>query len=164
MNLNLYGHDGRWLAIDCGVTFGDDTTPGIDVIMPDPTFIAERRETLVGLVLTHAHEDHLGAVPYLWSRLRCTVYATPFAANVLRRKLKETPLHGKVPIVELPMSGHVSLPPFDLELVTLTHSIPEPNAVVIRTKLGTVLHTGDWKLDPEPLIAVVGFIRRPVET
>ncbi|MDZ4736366.1 MAG: ribonuclease J [Rhodospirillaceae bacterium] len=152
MNLNLYGHDGRWLAIDCGVTFGDDTTPGIDVMMPDPAFIAERRESLVGLVLTHAHEDHLGAVPYLWPRLKCTVYATPFAANVLRRKLKETPLHGKVPIVELPMSGHVSLPPFDLELVTLTHSIPEPNAVVIRTKLGTVLHTGDWKLDPEPLV------------
>jgi ribonuclease J len=152
MNLNLYGHDGRWLAIDCGVTFGDDTTPGIDVIMPDPTFIADRREALVGLVLTHAHEDHLGAVPYLWSRLKCTVYATPFAANVLRRKLKETALHGKVPIVELPMSGHVSLPPFDLELVTLTHSIPEPNAVVIRTRLGTVLHTGDWKLDPEPLV------------
>ena len=152
MNLNLYGHDGRWLAIDCGVTFGDDTTPGIDVIMPDPTFIADRRADLVGLVLTHAHEDHLGAVPYLWPRLKCTVYATPFAANVLRRKLKETSLHGKVPIVELPMSGHVSLAPFDLELVTLTHSIPEPNAVVIRTKLGTVLHTGDWKLDPEPLV------------
>jgi ribonuclease J len=152
MNLNLYGHDGRWLAIDCGVTFGDDTTPGIDVMMPDPTFIADRRESLVGLVLTHAHEDHLGAVPYLWPRLKCTVYATPFAANVLRRKLKETPLHGKVPIVELPMSGHVALPPFDLELVTLTHSIPEPNAVVIRTRLGTVLHTGDWKLDPEPLV------------
>jgi ribonuclease J len=152
MNLNLYGHDGQWLAIDCGVTFGDDTTPGIDLMMPDPTFIAERRENLVGLVLTHAHEDHLGAVPYLWPRLKCNVYATPFAANVLRRKLKETSLHGKVPIVELPMSGHVSLPPFDLELVTLTHSIPEPNAVVIRTKLGTVLHTGDWKLDPEPLV------------
>jgi ribonuclease J len=152
MNLNLYGHAGKWLAIDCGVTFGDDTTPGIELIMPDPAFISEQRERLVGLVLTHAHEDHLGAVPYLWPRLQCTVYATPFAAAVLRRKLKETPLTGKVPIVELPMSGHVALAPFDLELVTLTHSIPEPNAVVIRTKLGTVLHTGDWKLDPEPLV------------
>lgn len=152
MNLNLYGHDGRWLAIDCGVTFGDDTTPGIELIMADPTFIAERRENLVGLVLTHAHEDHLGAVPYLWPRLQCTVYATPFAAAILRRKLHETGLHDKVPIVELPMSGHVALEPFDIELVTLTHSIPEPNAVVIRTKAGTVLHTGDWKLDPEPLV------------
>lgn len=152
MNLNLYGHDGKWLAIDCGVTFGDDSTPGIDVMMPDPSFIQEQRERLVGLVLTHAHEDHLGAVPYLWPRLQCTVYATPFAAAVLRRKLRETSLAGKVPIVELPMSGHVSLTPFDLELVTLTHSIPEPNAVVIRTRMGTVLHTGDWKLDPEPLV------------
>ena len=152
MNLNLYGHAGKWLAIDCGVTFGDDTTPGIELIMPDPAFIVEQRDRLVGLVLTHAHEDHLGAVPYLWPRLQCTVYATPFAAAVLRRKLKETSLQNKVPIVELPMSGHVQLSPFDLELVTLTHSIPEPNAVVIRTKLGTVLHTGDWKLDPEPLV------------
>jgi len=152
MNLNLYGHAGKWLAIDCGVTFGDDTTPGIDLIMPDPAFIAERRDELVGLVLTHAHEDHLGAVPYLWPRLNCRVYATPFAAAVLRRKLRETGLQDKVPITELPMSGHVMLAPFDLELVTLTHSIPEPNAVVIRTPCGTVLHTGDWKLDPEPLV------------
>jgi len=152
MNLNLYGHAGKWLMIDLGITFGDERTPGIEVIMPDPGFIAERLQDLSGLVLTHAHEDHLGAVPYLWTRLRCPVYATPFTAAVLRRKLKETGLADEVPIETVPMSGRFSVGPFDLELVTLTHSIPEPNAIVIRTSAGTVLHTGDWKFDPDPLV------------
>ncbi|MGH6961044.1 MAG: ribonuclease J, partial [Dongiaceae bacterium] len=155
MNLNLYGHAGKWLMIDLGVTFGDDSTPGIDVIMPDIGFIEERREDLSGLVLTHAHEDHIGAVPYLWPRLRCSIYATPFTASVLRRKLQEAGLAGEARITEIPMSGRVRVGPFDLELVTLTHSIPEPNAVIIRTPPGTVLHTGDWKLDPEPLVGPV---------
>jgi ribonuclease J len=152
MNLNLYGHAGKWLMVDLGITFGDESTPGIDIIMPDPTFIVERAEDLVGLVLTHAHEDHIGAVPYLWSRLRCPLYATPFTASVLRRKLEEVGLQGEAKITEIPMSGKFSLAPFEIELITLTHSIPEPNAVVIRTPLGSVLHTGDWKLDPEPLV------------
>ncbi|GIK96080.1 MAG: MBL fold hydrolase [Alphaproteobacteria bacterium] len=152
MNLNLYGHAGKWLMIDLGITFGDERTPGIEVIMPDPGFIAERLQDLSGLVLTHAHEDHLGAVPYLWPRLRCPVYATPFTAAVLHRKLKESGLAGEVPIETVPMSGRFSVGPFDLELVTLTHSIPEPNAIVVRTRAGTVLHTGDWKFDPDPLV------------
>ena len=152
MNLGLYGYGDKWLMVDLGITFGDESTPGIDVIMPDPSFITERVQDLVGIVLTHAHEDHIGAVPYLWSRLRCPLYATPFTASVLRRKLEEVDLQDEAEIIEIPMSGKVSLAPFEIELITLTHSIPEPNAVVVRTPLGPVLHTGDWKLDPEPLV------------
>ena len=152
MNLSLYGYGGRWLMIDCGITFADDTIPGVDIIMPDPRFIAERAETLDGLVCTHAHEDHIGAIPYLWQRFGCPVYATPFTAAVLRQKLIEAGLEHEVPIHEVPMSGRFSVGQFELELITLTHSIPEPNAVVLRTPFGNVLHTGDWKFDPDPLI------------
>ncbi len=156
MNLNLYGlgRPGKedWIMIDLGITFGDGATPGVDVILPDPAFIAERRDRLVGLLLTHAHEDHLGAVPYLWERLRCPIYATPFTAAVLRRKLSEVDLERAAPITEVPLGGRFEVGPFDLELITLTHSIPEPNAVAIRTALGTVLHTGDWKFDPDPVV------------
>ena len=152
MNLNLYGHAGKWLMVDLGIAFGDEHTPGIEVIMPDPTFIEERAEDLAGLVLTHAHEDHIGAVPYLWPKLRCPIYATPFTATVLRRKLNEAGLLAQAGITEIPMSGRFQVGPFEIELITLTHSIPEPNAVVVRTMLGAVLHTGDWKLDPEPLV------------
>ncbi len=152
MNLNLYGHAGKWLMVDLGITFGDDSTPGVDVIMPDPGFIVERKRDLAGLVLTHAHEDHLGAVPWLWPQLECPIYATPFTAAVLRRKLAEAGLEKAAKITEVPMSGRFDVGPFGIELITLTHSIPEPNAVVIRTHAGTVLHTGDWKLDPDPLV------------
>jgi ribonuclease J len=152
MNLNLYGFGGKWLMVDLGITFGDEALPGVDVVTPDPTFIEERREDLLGLVLTHAHEDHLGAVPYLWPRLRCPIYATPFAAAVLRRKLNERQQPASGPLHVVPLGGGIELPPFSIELITLTHSIPEPNALAIRTPVGTVLHTGDWKIDPEPLI------------
>ena len=152
MNLNLYGHNGAWLMVDLGIIFGDPRLPGIDVEMPDPAFIVERRADLAGLILTHAHEDHIGAVPYLWEKLRCPVYATKFTAALLRRKLAEVGLLDEVPLTEVPLSGSFSVGPFDIELITLTHSIPEPNALVIRTAAGTVLHTGDWKLDPTPLV------------
>lgn len=152
MNLNLYGHAGQWLMIDLGITFNDGKLPGVDVIMPDPSFIVERRDRLAGLVLTHGHEDHIGAVPYLWSRLRCPIYATAFTAALVRGKLEEAGLASVVEMIELPLSGRQTIGPFELELVTLTHSIPEPNAVVLRTAIGTVLHTGDWKLDPEPQV------------
>ncbi len=156
MNLNLYGYGQpgahTWMMVDLGVTFGDGATPGVDVIMPDPSFIVERRDKLAGLVLTHAHEDHLGAVQHLWPQLRCPIYATPFTLSILRRKLSETDFADQVEIIEVPLGGKFSVGPFDLELVTLTHSIPEPNAIAITTPLGTVLHTGDWKFDPGPVI------------
>ena len=155
MNLNLYGYgqpdQESWIMVDLGVTFNDGTMPGVDLIMPDPAFIEERRDKLLGLVLTHAHEDHLGAVPYLWPRLKCPIYATPFTASILKRKLIEAELDTQVDITIIPLSGNFQIGPFDLELITLTHSIPEPNAVVIRTDLGTILHTGDWKFDPGPV-------------
>jgi ribonuclease J len=163
MNLNLYGHDEKWLMVDCGITFGDDRTPGIDVILPDPAFIEERIEDLAGLVLTHAHEDHLGALPYVWPRLRCPVYATPFTAAFLRAKLVETDFANQVEIIEVPLSGRFNVGPFDIELITLTHSIPEPNALAITTPVGTVLHTGDWKLDPDPLIGPTTDEKRLME-
>src|SRR5258708_27643483 len=155
MNLNLYGHAGKWLMVDLGIGFADDSMPGVDVVMPDPAFIEERRRDLVGIVLTHAHEDHLGAVADLWPRLKAPVYATPFAASVLRRKLIQAGLVDDVPVTEIPLRGKFRLAPFDLEMITMTHSILEPNALAVRTKLGTVFHTGDWKIDPEPLLGEV---------
>ncbi len=152
MNLNLYGHDGAWLMVDLGITFAPSGAPGIEVLMPDISFIEARRERLVGLVLTHAHEDHIGAVPYLWPQLECPIYATPFTAALLRRKLAEAGLEKVAPVTEVPLSGSFRVGPFEIELITLTHSIPEPNAMVIHTPAGRVLHTGDWKLDPEPLV------------
>lgn len=156
MNLNLYGYGPpsarRWVIVDFGVTFGEGTMPLAEVILPDPSFIVERRRDLLGIVLTHAHEDHLGAVPYLWPRLECPIYATPFTAAVLRRKLKEEGLEGRAQVTEIPLGGRLELGPFEMELITLTHSIPEPNAIALRTRLGTVLHTGDWKFDPDPVV------------
>lgn len=159
MNLNLYGFgpedDEDWIMVDLGITFGNGTIPGVDVIMPDPAFIEERRDRLLGLVLTHAHEDHIGAVPYLWDRLRCPLYATPFTATILHHKLVEAGLDKEAEITIIPLNGSFSLGPFDMELITLTHSIPEPNGIAIHTPLGTIMHTGDWKFDPNPVIGEV---------
>lgn len=148
MNLNLYHIHGKWLMADLGVTF--DQTPGIEVVMPDTRFIEDHVQNLVGLVLTHAHEDHIGAVPYLWPRLQCPLFATPFTAALVRHKLQEVGL--KAPLHEVPVSGGVDIGPFTVDFIRLTHSIPEPNALAIRTAAGTVIHTGDWKIDPDPLI------------
>jgi len=156
MNLNLYGFGpkGRekWIIVDLGVTFGDTTTPGVEVIMPDPQFIAERADDLLGIILTHAHEDHMGALAAFWPDLRAPVYATPFTMYLVRDRLAEAGLLDEVPLHEIPLGGHISLGPFEMDMVTLTHSIPEPNALLIRTPAGLILHTGDWKIDPDPLI------------
>jgi len=156
MNFNLYGygppHARKWIVVDLGVTFGDQTTPGVEIILPDPAFIEEHAKDVLGIVLTHAHEDHIGAVPWLWERLRAPMYATPFTAFLLREKLREADLLDEAHITEVPLSGTIQLGPFELTLITLTHSIPEPNGLAIRTPLGTVLHTGDWKIDPDPLL------------
>ena len=160
MNLNCYGFgppDARqWIIVDCGVMFGRETaTPGVDVIMPDARFLEEHRKDLLGIVLTHAHEDHHGAVAHLWPRLRCPIYATPFTARLLRGKFEEAELDDRVKVKVVPLGGKLKLGPFEVEFITITHSIPEPNALAIRTPLGTIVHTGDWKIDPEPLIGEV---------
>ncbi|WP_395671326.1 ribonuclease J [Phenylobacterium sp.] len=159
MNFNLYGFgppdDRKWVVVDLGVTFGDQTTPGVEVILPDPEFIEQYADDILGIVLTHAHEDHIGAVAWLWPRLKAPVYATPFTAFILREKLREADLLDEVSITEVPLGGSIELGPFKLDLITLTHSIPEPNGLAIRTPLGTVLHTGDWKIDPNPLLGDV---------
>ncbi len=155
MNLNLFGCAGRWLMVDLGIGFTGDEVPGVDIMVPDISFIAERRDRLDGLVLTHAHEDHIGAVAYLWPRLRCPVYASPFAAAVLRRKLIEAGLDGEVEIRDVTPGRRFTLGPFEVEFVNAAHSIPEAHVLAIRTPVGTVVHATDWKLDPEPLIGNV---------
>ncbi len=152
MNLNLYRCAGTWLAVDCGIGFGAAEYPEAEIMLPDPGFIAERSAALAGLVITHAHEDHLGAVPWLWRELRCPISATPFAAAVLNRKLGEAGMLGEVTVNVVPPGGRFTLGPFSLEFLHVAHSIPEAQALAIRTRFGTILHTGDWKLDPSPLI------------
>ncbi len=154
MNLNVYRCDGKLLAIDCGIGFGGPENPEIEVMVPDPLWLAERRDRLVGLVITHAHEDHVGAVAHLWPQLRCPIYASPFVAAVLRRKLGEAGLLGEAKVITVPLGGRLTLPNFDLEFLRVAHSVPESQALAIRTRHGIVLHTGDWKLDPDPLIGL----------
>ena len=159
MNFNLYGygppHARKWIVVDLGVTFGDQTTPGVELILPDPQFIEEHAKNILGIVLTHAHEDHIGAVAWLWPRIKAPLYATPFTAFLLKEKLREKNLADEAEITIVPLGGKITLGPFELDLITLTHSIPEPNGLAIRTPLGTILHTGDWKIDPDPLLGDV---------
>src|SRR5918994_5279321 len=154
LNLNLYRLDDKWLMVDLGLSFADETLPGVEIVLPDPSFIAERSGNLAGLVLTHAHEDHFGAIPYLWQRLRCPIWCTRFTAAVLRRKLDESHLKG-VPVNVVAPGERFRVGPFDCALIHVTHSIPEANALALRTPLGNVLHTGDWKLDPAPLLGAL---------
>src|SRR3954466_14615482 len=155
MNLNLYRCNGKWLPVDCGIGFGGSDNPEVEIMMPDPGFLAERRDRLLGLVITHAHEDHVGAVAHLWPQLRCPVYTTAFTAAVLRRKLGEAGLLNQVKVHVVPPGGAIELAPFDLRFVRLAHSIPEAQARIIETPQGIVLPTGDRKLDPQPLIGPV---------
>ncbi len=158
MNLSIYGlGDERrrtWLAVDLGVSFGGDDLPGIDLVLPDIRFLVEERRNLAGIVLTHAHEDHFGALLDLWPRLKVPVYATPFTAALLEAKRLGEAGAPEIPVKVIPLDSRFTLGPFDIELVSMAHSIPESNALIIRTPFGNVLHTGDWKLDPTPLIGV----------
>ena len=156
MNMNLFAYGNpdnrKWLIVDIGVTFADDTIPGIDLIYPDPGFIVEKKDDLVGLVLTHGHEDHIGAIAHIWPKLKCNIYATPFTSVLIQEKFKEKKIDisNKLKIVQL--NGNIQLGPFKVEFITLTHSILEPNGLSIETPSGTLLHTGDWKIDPNPMI------------
>jgi ribonuclease J len=156
MNLAIYGvGDGqrrKWIAVDLGVAFAGDELPGIDLILPDIRYLMEERDNLLGLVLTHAHEDHFGALIDLWPRLKVPVYATPFTAALLQAKREGEPGAAEIPVNVVPLGGRFSLGPFDIEFVSMAHSIPESNGLIIRTPFGAVLHTGDWKIDPTPVI------------
>ncbi|WP_282760863.1 ribonuclease J [Komagataeibacter saccharivorans] len=152
MNLNLYRQGEAWLAVDCGIGFSGNDTPEAEILLPDPVFIAERKKALTGLVVTHAHEDHLGAIAHLWPQLGCPVYVTPFAAAVLRRKLGEAGLLQQVPIHVVAPGSAFTVGPFDLRFVSVTHSVPESQSLVLRTPQGIIVHTGDWKIDPDPQV------------
>ncbi len=155
VNLNVYGYQGKWLAIDCGLGFADEHFPGIDILLPDPKFIESRKKDLVGLIITHAHEDHIGAVAHLWPRLRCPIYASPFTAAVLRRKLSENNQCRDAEVIEVDPGERLSLKPFAVTFTPVTHSVPETAALFIETDVGNILHSGDWNLDPEPTIGDV---------
>ena len=150
MNANLYHYQGSWLMVDLGISFPDDSMPGIDVVLPDLSFIESRRDALAGLVLTHSHEDHFGAIPYMWSKLGCPVYGSAFTLALLRRKLAENGKQTDIPLIELGPGMVTDIGAFSVEMVGLAHSIPDPTALAIRCDAGTVLHTGDWKFDSAP--------------
>jgi len=161
MNVNLYGHNGQWLMVDCGVTFNvplersQDQDFGVkrhNMVSTDLSFITSRRDSLCGLVLTHAHEDHLGAVVAVWEQLQCPIYTTAFTAEVLRRKAYRARIDFDLPIVVVNTGNVLDIGGFTVEWLPTTHSIPEANALLITTALGTVLHTGDWKIDNTPVI------------
>jgi ribonuclease J len=154
LNVYLYGlgpaEDRQWLMVDCGITFPDASEPGVDVVLPDLRFIEEERKSLAGILITHAHEDHIGAVAEMWPRLKAPVYVTKFAAHLLRGKLREHAHRDEVPIIEIAQNTRFNIGPFDVDLITVSHSIPECNAVFLRTPGGNILHTGDWKFDDTP--------------
>jgi len=156
MNMNLYAYGKqenlKWIIVDVGVTFADDTVPGVDLIYPDPGFIVDKKDDLLGIILTHAHEDHIGAISHVWPKLKCKIYATPFTALLITEKFKEKKIDITPYIKIVKLNSTLELKPFKIEFITLTHSILEPNGLRIETPAGNVLHTGDWKCDPDPLV------------
>jgi ribonuclease J len=154
MNVNLYGYKGKWLMVDLGAGFTDDYYPGVDLVVAELNYISKQKDNLLGIVLTHAHEDHLGAVQYLWEELGCPIYATKFTLNFLKAKLKETNFAKSIKLIEITENSHIEIGPFIIETIPLTHSTPEMQSLVIRTDLGNVFHTGDWKFDHDPKIGL----------
>ena len=167
MNLNLFGYgkpgEYKWIIVDIGVTFSDDNIPGIEVILPNPEFIVNQKENLLGIVLTHAHEDHVGAIAHLWPMLECPIYATPFTAAIVREKFKELKINIGNHLKIVKLSGNIKLGVFDIDYVTLTHSILEPNGLAISTPEGLVLHTADFKIDDDPLIGEKTDVKKLTE-
>ena len=156
MNMNLFAYgpqdNQKWIIVDIGVTFADDSIPGIDLIIPDPGFILDKKDDLLGIVLTHAHEDHIGAIAHIWPNLKCKIFATPFTSVLIQEKFKEKKIDISKYLNIVPLNGKIKLGAFEIDFITLTHSILEPNGLSITTPLGTILHTGDWKIDPNPLV------------
>ena len=155
-NMNLYAYgpetNQKWIIVDMGVTFADDSLPGIDLIYPDPGFIIDKKNDILGIVLTHAHEDHIGAVSHIWPKLKCKIYATPFTATLIIEKFKEKKIDISKHLKIVKLNSKINLGPFEIDFITLTHSILEPNGLCITTPAGVILHTGDWKIDPNPLV------------
>ena len=156
MNMNLFGFgkpgEHKWIIVDIGVTFADESIPGIDLIYPDPGFIIDKKDSLLAIVLTHAHEDHIGAITQIWPKLNCKIFATPFTAALVVEKFREKNIDITTYLNIVQLNGKINLENFEIDFITLTHSILEPNGLRIKTPLGNVLHTGDWKCDPDPLI------------
>ena len=152
INVNLYHYKGKWIMIDCGSGFADDHLPGVDMVVADLSFIEQYKKDLLGIILTHAHEDHLGAIQYLWNELECPIYTTKFTKCFLKTKLSEYSFSSEIKIIEIDPKKKFELGPFSIEMIGLTHSAPEMHALMIRTGSGNVLHTGDWKFDPRPIV------------
>jgi ribonuclease J len=155
INVNLYHFQGKWIMVDCGSGFADEYLPGVDMVVADLKFIERHKKDLLGLVLTHAHEDHLGAIQYLWSSLECPIYTTKFTKNFLKTKISEYAFANDIKINEVKPGDKFDLGPFSIEMVPLTHSAPEMQALMIRTAAGNIMHTGDWKFDPDPVVGTV---------
>ena len=156
MNMNLFGYgqedDHKWIMVDVGVTFADDSIPGVDLIYPDPGYAEDKKDNFLGIILTHAHEDHIGAITHVWPKFKCKIYATPFTAALVNEKFKEKKIDITSYLQIVQLGSTINLKPFKIEFITMTHSIVEPNGLRIETPAGSILHTGDWKCDPNPLV------------
>ena len=156
MNMNLFGYgqedDHKWIMVDVGVTFADDSIPGVDLIYPDPGYAEDKKDNFLGIILTHAHEDHIGAITHVWPKFKCKIYATPFTAALVTEKFKEKKIDITSYLQIVQLGSTINLKPFKIEFITMTHSIVEPNGLRIETPAGSILHTGDWKCDPNPLV------------
>ena len=156
MNMNLFGYgqedDHKWIMVDVGVTFADDSIPGVDLIYPDPGYAEDKKDNFLGIILTHAHEDHIGAITHVWPKFKCKIYATPFTAALVTEKFREKKIDINSYLQIVQLGSTINLKPFKIEFITMTHSIVEPNGLRIETPAGSILHTGDWKCDPNPLV------------
>jgi ribonuclease J len=160
MNMYMYGHAGKWLMVDCGMSFAHEDMPGVEIVIPNAEFAMEHADRLAGIVITHGHEDHIGALPYLWEEFNCPIYATAFTAELIRAKFDEAGINAKKKLNVIPLDSKFKVDIFDCEFVSITHSIPESNALVIKTGIGTIVHSGDWKLDPTPQVGKATNIER----